>query len=226
MRLLLLIGAQTFFLWMFLSSACLEHMAEAGYFESPERALHYASQWRHGMAGIWPVCAPGFFGAAAAAWFWSLGMPLRRLIPGMLAASVAALAIAGVFTGAGAALVLRDFERDTGIRTQGVLLAPTLRGTMIAWYSLVAWSALVVSAQRALWRRSYRPLLVPLVLDAILAAVRPFTFDDLVSGWLDRAGSGNPGAVGSLIAVPALAGVLVRSQLAWERRGGRCDGLV
>jgi hypothetical protein len=218
MRLILLVGAQAFFLWMFLSSASLEHMAEAGRFANPEAASRYASQWRHGMAGIWPVCAPGFFAAAAAAWFWSLGMPLRRLIPGILAVTLAALAVAAVFTGYGAALVLRDFEHDTGIRAQGSALGPTLRGTLTAWYSLVAWNALVLSAQRALWWRSYRPLLAPVVFDAVLLAIRPFTFDDLVSGWLHRAFSGDLGALSSLIAIPGVAAVLVHRQLAWERK--------
>jgi hypothetical protein len=226
MRLILLIASQAFFLWMFLSTAALEHMAEAGRFSNPDMARHYASQWRHGMAGIWPVCAPGFFGAAAAAWFWSFGMPLGRLIPGILLVTLAALAIAGVLTSAGTLLILRDFEHDTGIRAQGPALGPTLRGIATAWYSLVAWNALVLSAQRALWWRSYRPLLVPLVFNAVLVAIRPFTFDDLVSGWLHRASSGNPGALASLIAIPGLIAVLIQRQLAWEQRGGGHAGVV
>ena len=45
--------------------------------------------------------------------------------------------------------------------------------------TLAAWSAVVVAIHRTVWWRSWKPLAVPALLEAVLFAVRPFTLDDL-----------------------------------------------
>jgi hypothetical protein len=147
-----------------------------------------------------------------------MGRPSRELVPELLWIMAAALAVATVFAPSGTARVVADFAAAEGIIAQSSLPAAGMRGMLLGFYSLLCWNAVVLAGQRALWRRSLWPLVLPVALDLILVVVRPFTFDDLISTWAKRALAGNPAAVGYLLAVPVLAGLMVQQQLAWERR--------
>ena len=216
--------SQAFFLWMFLSTQGVERMADAGLLAGPsEAALNslayaYASRWRHGFCGFSPFYMPGFFAVSIATWFWSVGRPLRRLIPEGLAILGAALLAAILLSSAGAAIFLGDLERATGIVPRGAPWGPGFRGAAGASYTLIAWSAVVLAIHRTVWWRSWKPLAVPALLEAVLFVVRPFTLDDLSREWLAEAFSGNARAIGSLAAAPAVLAILVWRQLDWQRR--------
>jgi hypothetical protein len=219
-----MLASQTLFLWTYLAATGLEQMAAAGEIAFPggqprlDAAYRYAAEWRHGLTGLWPVYVPGFFAAALAVWFWSIGRPIRELLPELLLIMLAALAIAAALSPYGTALVIADFAASAAIVATAPPPAAGARGMILGFYSLLCWNAVVLAAHRALWGRSLRPLVIPVVLDAILILVRPFTFDDLVSTWTYRALAGQPAAVVYLLAVPALATLMVYRQLAWERR--------
>ncbi len=223
----LLFAAQAFFLWMFFSTQGLERLAYAGACSGAATAAvraaayRYAAEWRHGLSGGWPVYVPGFFIAAAVTWFWSFGRPLRKLVPEcaviMTAATLAALAASP----AGLRAVLDSFYADAGIACRGAVPPPEVAPVAIAVYTLVAWTILVLSCHRALWCRNYWPLIFPVIADAVLIVVRPFTFDDLMTTWFSRARQGEPIALASFALVPAISMVMVWGQLAWERRQRR-----
>jgi hypothetical protein len=216
--------AQAFFLWTFLSTQGAERMADAGLLAGfdpagiERLAYSYASRWRHGFCSFWPFYMPGFFAVSIATWFWSMGRPLRKLIPEALAIMSAALVAALAFSSVGAALFFADLERDTAIVPRGVVLGAGLRGAAGGFYTLVAWSAVVLAIHRSVWWRSWKPLAVPALLEAVLFAVRPFTLDDLSGEWFRAVVSGNARAVGSLAAAPFVLAALIYWQVAWQRR--------
>ncbi len=215
--------SQAFFLWMFLSTQGVERMADAGVLagsgdaDTNRLAYAYASQWRHGFCGFSPFYMPGFFFVSIATWCWSIGRPLRRLIPEGLITLCVALVAALLFYSAGAAIFLGDLRQDAGIVPRGVPWGPGLRGAAAAFYTLLAWSAVVLAIHRAVWWRSWKPLAVPMLLEAVLFVVRPFTLDNLSREWLHEVCSGNARAIASLAAVPAAVAILVWRQLAWQR---------
>ena len=219
-----LLAAQAFFLWMFLSTEPLERMAEAGRVrgglpgEVRASAYRYAAEWRHGLAGGWPLYVPGFFAAAVVTWFWSFWRSLRRLIPECAGILCLALVAGLLAAPLGAELVARGFERETGLGCARPLPGPSAQGAMVGLCTLVAWTVVVLSCHRALWWRSYRPLLAPVLADLALVFARPFTFDDLVAVWVQRALGGQPLAIVSLLLVPTVAVFLVQAHLASERR--------
>ena len=98
----LMLAAQSLFLWMFFSTYTLEGMADAGALPVDRTtAYRYAAEWRHGLAGDWPLFVPGFFAVAVATWFWAFGRSLRVLLPRLAGYIAAAAVLALLLSGAG-----------------------------------------------------------------------------------------------------------------------------
>ena len=215
----LMLGAQSLFLWMFFSAQALERMADAGNLPVDRAtAYRYAAEWRHGLAGDWPLFVPGFFAVAVATWFWAFGRPLRSLLPRLAGYIAIAAVVALALSGAGGDIVLRDFLRETGVSAGAATVSPSIEGIGVGLYTLAAWNAVILASHRALWWRSLWPLAVPVAMDAVLIAIRPFTFGDLVKTWWERSAHGDPTAVVSLAGVPLLATWMAMRHLSWERR--------
>ena len=215
----LVLLACVFFLWMFFAAATLEHTAELGWISpSPGRdaravAYEFAARWRHGMAGNSPIYMPGFFAVGIAMWFWCAGKSLRRMIAeGLLLITIAA-AVATILAPYTAPRILSDFVAQEGVN---VSRAPS-SGTWVAWaqgvYSLLTWSTLIVASRWSIKLRSFKPLLVPLILNLILALVRPWTVADFTSQWATQALDGEPVAVISFMLIPIISGFMAWVEL-------------
>jgi hypothetical protein len=90
-------------------------------------------------------------------------------------------------------------------------------GTWIAWaqgvYSLLTWSTLIIAARWSIKLKSPKPLLIPLVLNLVLAFVRPWTVADFTSQWVRQALDGEPVAVISFLLVPIISGIMAWVEL-------------
>ena len=211
--------ACVFFLWMFFAAATLEHTAELGWISSsPDRdaravAYEFAARWRHGMAGNSPIYMPGFFAVAIAVWFWCAGKTLRRMVvEGFLLLGGAAVC-ATILAPYTAPRILLHFVGQEGL---SVSRAPA-PGTWVAWaqgvYSLLTWSTLIVASRWSIKLKSFKPLMVPLVLNLILAFVRPWTVADFTSQWVTQALEGQPVAVFSFVLIPILSAFMAWVEL-------------
>ena len=211
--------ACVFFLWMFFTAATLEHTAELGWISpSPGRDPHvvafdFAARWRHGMAGNSPIYMPGFFAVAIATWFWCAGKSLRRTIAEGLVLLGAASVCATLLAPFTAALILSDFVTQEGFTVSRA----SSSGTWIAWaqgvYSLLTWSTLIIATRWFFKLKSFKPLLVPLVLNLILAFVRPWTVADFTSQWVRQALDGEPVAVMSFLLIPIISAFMAWVEL-------------
>ena len=220
----LLIGAASLFLWMFLAASALEQQAEAQEVAPHvrEHAFRFAADWRHGMAGNSPLYMPGFFALAIATWVWAGSRASRRLLfEGALVLAVS-LAMASAAAGRGGETVVRAFVASTGVALAAdgsgshLPALPALAAVLAGLYTAIAWMSFVCGCRFALHRRSWRPLMPAAVLAIALMFVRTWTVDDFTSLWTERASAGNPVAIGSLVAIPALACLL-----AWPEVRGR-----
>ena len=208
-----------FFLWMFFAAATLERTADLGWISTSAgrdaRAIAYefAARWRHGMSGNSPLYMPGFFAVAIASWFWcNKKSLLRMLLEGFTLLAVAAVC-AAVLAPYAAARIVTDFSEQAGVSVSQVATA----GTWIAWaqgvYSLLTWTTVIIASRWSIKLRSPKPLLIPLVLNFVLAFVRPWTVADFTSQWLKEAMDGKPTAVISLLLVPTLSAFLAWVEL-------------
>lgn len=208
-----------FFLWMFFAAATLERTADVGWISASAgrdaRAIAYdfAARWRHGMSGNSPLYMPGFFAVAIASWFWcNQKSLLRMLLEGLILLAVAAVC-AAVLAPYAAARIVSDFKEQTGVSVSQVATA----GTWIAWaqgvYSLLTWTTVIIASRWSIKLRTPKPLLIPLVLNFVLAFVRPWTVADFTSQWLKEAMDGKPTAVISLLLVPTLSAFLAWVEL-------------
>jgi hypothetical protein len=219
----------TFFLWMFLATESLEQMADAYRISGPQgadvRAIAYqfAAQWRHGMTGEWPLYMPGFFATAVATWFWINGRTLRRLISEAIGVLLLASLTAKVLAPAGALYVVDIFERQTGLKCEGAALESSISGASAGIYTLVTWVTFVMTSQRALAGRTYKPLWLPAMLCIGLAIFRPMTVDDFTAYWARQVIQGDGVAIFSLLLVPGVASVLTWRQLMTERKISSSD---
>ena len=209
-----LLAADTLFLWMFLSADPLERMALDGSWPADSAivrhsAFRFAADWRHGMAGNSPLYMPGFFALAAAAWIWASGRSLRRLIIEGALALMIALALAWVMAPAGAAFVVRGFANLLAADAPVALPAPGWRATVAGVYTAITWTAFVAGCRLALERHSWWPLAPVPMMTVLLVFARPWTVGDFSGLWLSRALSGNPVALGSLVAVPMTGWLLL-----------------
>lgn len=208
-----------FFLWMFFAAATLEPTADLGWISASAgqdtRAIAYefAARWRHGMSGNSPLYMPGFFAVALASWFWCDKKSLSRMLSeGFILLALAAVC-AAVLAPYAAGRIVSDFSEQSGVSISQFATA----GTWIAWaqgiYSLLTWTTVIIASRWSIKLRSPKPLLIPLVLNLVLAFVRPWTVADFTSQWLKEAMDGEPTAVISLLLVPILSAFLAWVEL-------------
>ena len=215
----LVLLACVFFLWMFFAAATLEHTAELGWISpSPDRdaravAYEFAARWRHGMAGNSPIYMPGFFAVAIAMWFWCAGKSLRRTVAEGLLLIIGAAAVATILAPYTAPRILSHFMAQEGFNVSRA----SSSGTWVSWaqgvYSLLTWSTLIIASRWSIKLRSFKPLLVPLILNLILAFVRPWTVADFTSQWVTQALDGQPVAVISFMLIPIISGFMAWVEL-------------
>ena len=202
------------FLWMFFVAAALEHTADLGWIsDSPGRdtravAFEFAARWRHGMAGNSPFYMPGFFAVAIAVWFWSRGKSLwRTLMEGSVHLSAATL-FATLVAPYAVPHLIADFVVQEGFHVSQAATSGTLISTAQGVYSLLTWSTLIIAARWSIKLKSFKPLLVPLVLNVVLALVRPWTVADFTAMWVAQARDGERVAVISFVLIPVIAGFM------------------
>ena len=215
----LVLAACILFLWMFFAASTLERTADFGGISAPAgqdaRALAYefAARWRHGMTGNSPLYMPGFFAAAIAIWFWCGSRSLARmLVEGAIlisAASVCALLLAPF----AAPRVLADFVAQKGVTVSHASSSGTWVTFAQGVYSLLTWSTLIIAARFSISLRSLKPLLVPLVLNLILALVRPWTVADFTSLWIQQTLDGETVAVRSFLLIPIISAFMAWAEL-------------
>ena len=205
------------FLWMFFAAATLERTADLGGISAPSgrevRALayEYAAQWRHGMAGNSPLYMPGFFAVAIATWFWCAGRSLSRILLEGAVILITASVCASMLAPLAAQAILDNFAAREGFTASHAAVSGTWVAYVQGIYSLVTWSSLIIASRFSVRYRSLKPLLVPLVLNLILALVRPWTVADFTSQWVRQTLDGEMNAVLSFLVVPILSGFM-----AWD----------
>lgn len=219
----LALAACILFLWMFFAAATLERTAELGGISNPPgqdaraTAYEFAAKWRHGMAGNSPVYMPGFFAAAIAIWFWCDQKSLPRMLAEgaiLISASSVCAALLAPFA---APLVLDDFRAQEGFSVSHTTSSGTWIASAQGVYSLLTWTTFVVASRLSLRLRSPKPLLIPLVLNLVLAFVRPWTVADFTSRWMRQTLDGEPAAVISCLLVPLLSGFMTCVELRSRR---------
>ena len=213
---LLLFAALFFFLWMFLAAESLQETAAAGRFLGPEGAdagavaERYSYEWRHGMAGGWPLFVPGFFAVAVATVLWSSGRTIRGVVVQGATALLFALLAAKLLTPLGTDWLTPYFERDTGLVLAGSPVHATWSAALPGVLTLASWAALMVALQICVTSRSMWPLLAPLACYSVLAVVRPGDVGDLVRPWAQAVWRGETVAIVSTALIPLVAAVLWR----------------
>ena len=220
----LVLAACILFLWMFFAASTLERTADLGGISAPAgqdaRALAYefAARWRHGMAGNSPLYMPGFFAAAIAFWFWCRGRTLARmLVEGAILISVASVC-ASLLAPFAAPRILDDFVAQKGVTVSHASSAGTWVTFAQGVYSLLTWSTVIIAARWSIGLRSFKPLLIPLVLNLILALVRPWTVADFTSLWMQQTLNGETVAVISFLLVPIICGFITWVELRAPRK--------
>lgn len=139
------------------------------------------------------------------------------LLEGFTLLAVAAVC-AAVLAPYAAGRIASDFSEQTGVSVSQVATA----GTWITWaqgvYSLLTWTTVIIASRWSIKLRSPKPLLIPFVLNFVLAFVRPWTVADFTSQWLKEALEGKPVAVMSFLLVPALSAFLAWVELRRPRQ--------
>jgi hypothetical protein len=220
---LLLVAAEIVFLTTFLAAEPLEILADTGQIQARETAYLYASRWRHGMAGNWPMYMPGFFAVALSVWFWALRRDLRQMIREGLGLTLIALLAALLLQPLGAAAIAGQFQAETGlVAVDHVSQLPsnTAVGIFRSVYTLVTFGVGIISIQIAIGTRRLWPLLLPIVMNLILAAIRPWTVTDFTNHWIQQAIDLNPVAEFSLLAAISAGVLMALGQITWSRRTG------
>ena len=219
------------FLWMFFAAATLERTAEIGGISgSPGQdaraaAYEFAAKWRHGMAGNSPLYMPGFFATAIAIWFWCAGKSLPLMLAeGAIIISAASVS-AALLAPFAAPQIMDDFVKQEGFTVSHATSSGTWSASAQGVYSLLTWGTVVVASRLAVRLRSFKPLLVPLVLNLVLALVRPWTVSDFTSRWVRQTVDGETVAVISFLLVPIISGFMAWVELRSPRKkaGTRCS---
>lgn len=210
------VAAHALFLWMYLAAEPLELSARGGLIaggapttEAIRIADEYAARWRHGMAGNSWLYLPGFFATAAFTWLWSLRRSPRTLVPEGAVLLACAAVVAGVFAPFGTSRLILSFQSVTGLEVSGTPPGFTAAGTALAFYTILTWDVGVICAQRSLLRGSISLMWIPVVMNLVLARVRPWTVGDFTHQWVADVARGHPPAILSALAIPALATALV-----------------
>lgn len=195
---LALIAADALFLWMFLSVARLE------------AAPQFVADWRHGMAGNSPIYMPGFFALAAAAWYWTRTQSLSRLLIDGVLALAAGSCVAWLAAPIGEAAATAAFAKTSAVNVPWTH-SPVWHAGLIGAYTAACWTVFVVASKKALVLRTFRPFaVVPLPYVALVFA-RPWTVNGLLGVWGARAADGDPIALGSVVAIPVLTTIFVKT---------------
>lgn len=200
----LLAAAQALFFWMFLSADPIETVGRS------ERALAFAADWRHGMAGNSWLYMPGFFATAAAVWLHA-GVTARVTAGPLAAIGLAAFLAAALASPAGAHVAVSEFRHLVPIDRPATLPRFTALAAVQGLYTLVTWTVFVLACRRALEHRTWRPFVPPALLTIGLMVIRPWTVGDFTSLWLRRIAAADPVACASAAAVPLLAVLLALS---------------
>jgi hypothetical protein len=218
--LVLLVAADTVFLWMFLAADPLEQLASARLTASrPDAAaaLGFAAAWRHGMAGNSWIYMPGFFVTAAAAWLHARHAPSAVAQTERIGAGLAAFAVAYGGAVVGSPVVIQAFDSDYSGGFMNAPPLPSARGAFNGAYTLVTWLVFVLACRQLLMQRALRPFVPVTILTAGLALLRPWTVGDFTSQWAAGVRSGDAPALASVALVFALAALLAAS----ERRSAK-----
>ena len=217
--------ACTFFLWMFFAAATLERTADLGRIAPPPgrdarvAAYEFAARWRHGMADNSPIYMPGFFAVAIATWFWSTRKGLRRMIAEGLVLLVAAAICAALLAPYTAPRIASAFIAQEHFNVSDGSSSATWISVAQGIYSLITWSTVIIAARWSIKQRSLKPLLIPLVLNVVLAFVRPWTVADFTSRWAREAVEGEPVAVISFLLIPIISGIMAWVEIRpWLRK--------
>ena len=224
LKLVFALVTSIFFLWMFFAAATLERTADLGWIsmsagrDPVPLAYEFAARWRHGMSGNSPLYMPGFFAVAIATWFWCSKKSLLRILSEGFTLLAVAAVCAAVLAPYAAAGIVSDFSEQEGVSISQF----STEGTWIAWaqgvYSLLTWTTGIIASRWSIKLRSPKPLIIPLVLNLVLAFVRPWTVADFTSQWLKEALNGEPTAVISLLLVPILSAFLVWVELRRQKQ--------
>jgi len=223
----LLLLAQILFLTTFLAAEPLEILADTGQIQARETVYLYASRWRHGMAGNWPVYMPGFFGVALTVWFWALRRTPSQMLREGSGLTLLALLVALLLQPASTAVMVAQFQAETGLAVAdnaGSLPSNTAIGIFRSAYTLWTFGVGIVAIQIAIARLQLWPLALPFVMNLILAAIRPWTVGDFTNHWIQQALDLNPVAGFSLLAVVSAAVVMLLGQITWSTRDGGSFG--
>jgi len=211
---LALVAADALFLWMFLSVVQLEAIGHAAGGSSEtwnaRPILQFVADWRHGMAGNSPIYMPGFFALAAAAWYWTQAQSLPRLVVQGLLALGAGGCIACLAAPIGEAAATAAFERTFGVNAARIT-SPVWQAGLVGAYTAACWTVFVVASKKALVQRSFRPFAVVPIPYVALVLTRTWSVNGLLATWCLRAADSDPIAVGSLVAIPVLTAILVKT---------------
>ena len=219
------LAACTLFLWMFFAAATLERTAELGGISAPSgrdaraAAYEFAARWRHGMAGNSPLYMPGFFAVAVAVWLWCGGRSLPRILAEGALLVCAASACAAVLAPLAAPRILDDFVAQEGLTVSRAATTATWVAYAQGVYSLLTWVTFVVASRVSVRMRTPTPLLIPLVLNLVLALVRPWTVADFTSRWARQTLDGETTAVISFLLVPIISCCMAWVELRVPREG-------
>jgi hypothetical protein len=214
----LLLAADVLFLWMFFAADSVSQMGHQGRVSGaavPDLALaasRFAAQWKHGMAGNSPLYMPGFFAVGFTLWLWSVGRSLRRLATEWTILAAIATVIAAGLAPLGATRAIGAFERAFSVSCVGPPPGFTLASLALSLFTLFTWSVTLVGLQLAIGRRSVAPLIAPAVLYVPMLELRPWALNDFTTQWIADVSRANPVAILSLVAIPALLGLLITYQ--------------
>lgn len=199
---LTLVAADALFLWMFLSVAPIESASAVN--------QQFAADWRHGMAGNSPIYMPGFFALAAAAWYWTRPRPVLRVVVEGTGALLVGCGVAWLALPVGEAAAAATFEQRVGVSAIDAQVS-MWRATLVGAGTAACWTIFVVASRMALMLRTFRPFALVPIPYVVLAFTRPRSVDDLLALWRTRAAHGDAVAIGSLLAIPILTTVFVRT---------------
>jgi hypothetical protein len=226
----LFVLAHVLFLWMYFSADALERMAHQHLIAGPAGmdilriTENYASAWRHGMAGNSFLYLPGFFAAAALTWVWSVHRPLPKLAVEWAALLAVSLVVAALLAPFGTSRCIRSFEQATGLYSLGARPGFTAGGMIVALHTIFTWDVEMICCRLSIARRSLRLMWIPIVLNVVLARVRPWTVSDFTGQWIGDIAQAKGVAIFSAMAVLVLAAFMVFYQLKsegyWKSAGG------
>jgi hypothetical protein len=228
---LLVLAAQIFFLWMFLAAEPLEGLADAGLISGPAQGgdIHaatylFAARWRHGMTAGWPLYMPGFFSVAITVWFWALGLGVRQILTEGAVLTLLAVLTALALQPIGTRLIVDEFHQQTGLKTLAEPPRNTALGIFRSIYTMATFGTGITCIQRAIEFRKAIGLLLPIVMNIILAVVRPWTVADFTSHWFRSALNGDVVAIASFLAVAMTAALMFWSLRITVSRSRKASG--